>query len=83
MRETQKVASLRRGGGRVSHHRVARPEGGLHRVAERHDLQEANLLFLLVALDVSVELELAREEAQAVRVRVLADARVLTVEQSG
>ena len=52
-------------------------------MAERHDLQEANLLFLLVALDVSVELELAREEAQAVRVRVLADARVLTVEQSG
>ena len=74
MRETQKVASLRRGGGRVSHHRVARPEGGLHRVAERHDLQEA---------DVRVELELAREEVQAVRVRVLADARVLTVEQSG
>ena len=46
-------------------------------MAERHDLQEADLLFLLVAL------ELAREEAQAVRVRVLADARVLTVEQSG
>ena len=75
MRETQKVASLRRGGGRVSHHRVARPEGGLHRVAEGHDLQEA---------DVRVELELAREEAQAVRVRVLADASVLTtVQQSG
>ena len=74
MRETQKVASLRRGGGRVSHHGVARPGGGLHRVAERHDLQEADLW---------VELEVAREEAQAVRVRVLADARVLTVEQSG
>ena len=73
-RETQKVASLRRRGGRVSHHGVARPEGGLHRVAEGHDLQEA---------DVRVELELAREEAQAVRVRVLADAGVLTVEQSG
>ena len=73
-RETQKVASLWRRGGRVSHHGVARPEGGLHRVAERHDLQEA---------DVWVELELAREEVQAVRVRVLADARVLTVEQSG
>ena len=62
-------------GRRVSHHRVARPEGGLHRVAERHDLQEA---------DVLMELELAREEVQAVRVRVLADASVLTtVEQSG
>ena len=43
-------------------------------MAERHDLQEA---------DVLMELELAREEVQAVRVRVLADARVLTVEQSG
>ena len=44
-------------------------------MAERHDLQEA---------DVRVELELAREEVQAVRVRVLADAGVLTtVEQSG
>lgn len=43
-------------------------------MAERHDLQQA---------DVWVELEVAREEAQAVRVRVLADARVLTVEQSG
>ena len=43
-------------------------------MAEGHDLQET---------DVWVELELAREEVQAVRVRVLADARVLTVEQSG